>query len=385
MELVEQCNEERIRFVTATYDYWVESNNQKYLDLMCGHGAYIWGYSNQILIKALNKQINEVQFVRGKSSEQNYLLNEVTDKLLQMSGMSGVLYAISGSDGVEAGLEISDQYWKNLKQNKNKIISFTPGYHGATYLARQLRGEKKSDRNIVLPAPSDDQQQDEKETLKLIKKILDLDKYVGTIIIESIPWINGIRPWSEFWWTEIRRLCTEYRILLVIDDVWGGFGKVGPAFSYQKYNIIPDISIMGKSITGGYVPLSCALVSSKVLDVVKQTVHYGHTWQPQMLGIALTNQILQMFDSNLVENINLKHIILFDKLKLYGVKDYRGFGLAKELLLDRPVSKLGFERAGLCTSHYMKNSIFLITPMIADDLYWDELEKRLITLLKKTK
>ena len=381
MEIVEQCNEESLRLVTKTYDYWVETDIGKYLDLMCGNTAYIWGYSNQQLLSALKSQFDNVQFLRGKSSEQNLLVNQVSSALIKQSGMSGILYAISGSDGVEAGLEIADQYWQIKNKNKNKIVSFAPGYHGATYLARQLRGQKSSDRNIVLPAPTDNQEIDECKTLELLKNLIKSDRTIGTVIMESIPWVNGIRPWSDHWWKEIRSITEEEQILLVVDDVWGGFGKVGPMFSYQKYNILPDIAIMGKSITGGYIPLSCALVSPNVSSVVKDTVLYGHTWQPQMLGIALVSEVLNMFDYSLVNSIHERQITLIDKLKSAGVHGYRGSGLTKELLVNRELTKSDFEQAGLCNTQYTKNSIFLVTPLIADDQYWVELEQRLVKLL----
>lgn len=382
MEIVEQCNDESLRFVTRTYDYWIETESTKYLDLMCGHGAYIWGYSNQKLITAVESQLRGVQFLRGKSSEKNHLVEKVNTNLLQMSGMSSVLYAISGSDGVEAGLEVVDQYWKNVDNKKNKIISFVPGYHGATYRARQLRGEKPSTYNITLPAPNNNQVHDEINLLNLVKQIADEDDSVGTIVMESIPWINGLRPWTQHWWEEIRNICDQKNILMVVDDVWGGFGKVGPAFSYQNYNVKPDIAIMGKSITGGYVPLSCALISDKVNSAVKNTVFYGHTWQPQMLGIALVDQVLDIFDYQLVKDINLQHEILIDKLKVYGVTDYRGVGLAKELLINKPLTKQDFDHAGLCTPYFLPNSVLLVTPITADAEYWNELEQRLIKLLK---
>jgi|GEM_PF-5257709 len=382
MEIVEHCNEEATRFVTKTYDYWIETESKKYLDLMCGHSAYIWGYSDSNLIAAVESQLRDVQFLRGRSSEKNHLVEKVNKRLLQTSGMNAVLYAVSGSDGVEAGLEIADQYWKNVDPRKNKTISFYPGYHGTTYRARMLRGEKSSDYNIILPAPANDQVQDEINLLGVIEKITNTDISIGTIVMESIPWINGLRPWTNNWWQKIRTLCDQKDILLIVDDVWGGFGKVGPAFSYQKYNVKPDINIMGKSITGGMVPLSCALMNDRVYSNVKNSIMYGHTWQPQMLGIALANCVLEQFNSELVENINIQHEILFDKLKDYGVTGFRGTGLAKELLVNKSLAKQDYEYAGLCTPYFLPSSIILVTPITADLVYWEELEQRLKLLLQ---
>jgi len=382
MEFVEQSKGESSRTVLKTSNYWVHTDIGNFIDTMCGNSAYVWGYSDPRLTKAVVDQLHGVQFLRGRNNETNDLVASVNQDLLAMSGMSGIIWAVSGSDGVEAGLELSHQYWQVKGPDKDKVIAFTPGYHGCTLLAKTLRGERVSNHSVVLDAPcwvtEEEHGVSDSQTLAQVENILKIDQTIGSIIMESVPWINGIYPWSQTWWTGIRKLCDQYNVLLIVDDVWGGFGKVGPAFSHTMYNVSPDIVIMGKSLTGGYVPLSCALSNQRVTDVVNNNNWlHGHTWQPQMLGIALARQVIDMFDYEQVKQINQKQIEMIARL---GTK-FRGTGLTKEIITSKTVTKQDFEHAGLCNTQYTQNSVILVTPFCADDEYWFELENRLGQLL----
>jgi hypothetical protein len=96
-----------------------------------------------------------------------------------------------------------------------------------------------------------------------------------------------------------------------------------------------------------------------------------------MLGMALTNQVLKMFNFEDVLDIDHKQVQLINKL---GLK-FRGTGLTKEILIDKKLSNKDFERAGLCNTQYTADSLFLITPFCADDEYWYELQLRITKLL----
>ena len=149
MEFVEY-SDETPRRVLRTNGYWIETDIGNMIDTMCGNSAYVWGYNHSKLNQAVNDQLTQVQFLRARNSEKNDLGLEVNQKLLSMSGMNGIIWAVSGSDGVEAGLELAYQYWQKTNPNKNKTISFIPGYHGCTYLTKSLWGARNSDLIINL-------------------------------------------------------------------------------------------------------------------------------------------------------------------------------------------------------------------------------------------
>ena len=381
MEFVEY-SDETPRRVLRTNGYWIETDIGNIIDTMCGNSAYVWGYNHSELNQAVTNQLTKVQFLRARNSETNDLVLEVNQKLLSMSGMNGIIWAVSGSDGVEAGLELAYQYWQKINPNKNKTVSFIPGYHGCTYLTKSLWGARNSDLIINLNAPDwtndTDKPASEKHVLDELERILNKDKSIGSVIFETVPWVQGIKPYSTWWWHKLRDLCSKHDVLMIADDVWGGFGKVGTAFSHVLHDITPDIVVMGKSITGGYVPSSCALSNSKITEVIGDyTWAHGHTWQPQMLGMALTNQVLDMFNFEDVLDIDHKQVQLINKLGL----TFRGTGLTKEILINKKLNNKDFEKAGLCNTQYTNNSLFVVTPFCADEEYWYELERRIITLL----
>lgn len=381
MEFVEYANETHRR-VLNTNQYWVETDIGTMIDTMCGNSAYVWGYNHPELNRAVQEQFNSVQFLRGRNSEVNDDVLAVNQHLLRLSGMAGIIWAVSGSDAVEAGLELAHQYWQRVDPNRIKTVSFVPGYHGCTYLAKSLWGARSNPNVVTLDAPVWDTDEDkasaEIAVLKQLDRVLSADKTIGSVIFETVPWIGGIRPYSTSWWIALRKLCNTHGVLMIADDVWGGFGKVGTAFSHTLHDVVPDIVVMGKSITGGYVPSSCALSNQRVSDVINDHAWvHGHTWQPQMLGIALTKQVLKMFDFENVLEIDAAQIKMLNKLGL----QYRGTGLTKEIIINKKLSKRDFERAGLCNTQYTDNSVFLVTPFCADEEYWTNLEERITTLL----
>ena len=198
--------------------------------------------------------------------------------------------------------------------------------------------------------------------------------------MESIPWFSGLKPWSDKWWKDIRNLCTEHNINLIIDDVMGGMGKLGEVFSHTKYGIQPDIAVLGKSLTGGYSALSVACTSKEIAETIKDTWEYGHTWQPNMMGVAAALASLELIDRDAIINIENKLTDLYNRLP---ITDYIVSGLLSQFT-TKIISSEDLHNNGLTCNAVEKNfrSVMMCTPIIADDEYFDELEKRLVSLIK---
>jgi len=385
-EFVEPGEGESFRRVTNTQGYWVDTDHGRMIDTMSGNGSYIWGYSHPGLIDAINRQLHSVQFVRAKKSETADIIQSVNQDLMRLSGTTGITWAVSGSDGVEAGVEMAIQYWQSVDASRDRILAFSPSYHGCTALGKALRGKRPNDHVVLTPAPQwftkKEHRISEIKCLNGLAQMLKANPSIGTVVMESIPWVEGIYTWSDEWWTKTRTLCDQHNVLLMIDDVFGGFGKVGPAVSHTAYGIQPDIIVLGKALTGGYVPLSCALSQDRVTQALSHSDWmHGHTWQPQMLGVACARWVLDNFDSHQVTKIHQRQCELFDRMQNQKlIQAYRGVGLTKELVLFRPVRKIDMEQAGLCNNQYASGQLLqIITPLIADDQYWQELEQRITT------
>jgi adenosylmethionine-8-amino-7-oxononanoate aminotransferase len=385
LELNRQTIEKIQINVHKTEKYWVHTNQGKLLDLLMGNTAYIFGYDNQHIKNKMLEVGGKVAFLNWRANETCSDNSELVDKICSIGGYSSLAWAVSGSDGVECAVSMNDTYWQGIDPLRTQIISFAPGYHGATYLERLFRREQSVDTNnkvIVLDAPTwtdiNDRPIQEQQLLESVEKTLQENFKVGAVIFESFPWYDGIRPWSNIFWKTLRDLCTRYDVNLILDDVLGGVGKLGHFFSQDRHNIKADITVLGKALTGGYSPLSCACTNKKIHAVIKDNFYYGHTWQPNMFGVGAALGVIELFDSTQIKLIEdrlttLGTQLVSDKL----IKRFDAQGLMINMDLQKTFSPDHFTTNGI-----ILNSGWITAPVIADDEYFEELEKRLINSLK---
>ena len=372
--------------VTGTDKYWVHTKEYgRLLETQCGNTAFIFGFNNQHIIDKIAQQNNQLSYLvhTNYTSEDNDKLIEI---LCKHGNFHGIGYAVSGTDGVECAIAMNDYYWSIKDPSKSKIVSFSPGYHGITYLTRALRGTVKiADKVIVTLAPSwselKHREPYENYSFNILENLLESNTSIGAVIMESIPWFNGLKPWSEKWWKDIRELCTEHNVNLIIDDVLGGMGKLGEVFSHTRYGIQPDIAVLGKALTGGYSPLSCACTSKEIADTIKDTWEYGHTWQPNMMGVAAALASLELLDTDKINQIENRLIDMYKRLDV----EYITSGLLSQIIpKTKSFSTEELQRNGLTCNTISDsfNYLMLCTPIIADDEYFIHLEQQLEKVLK---
>jgi adenosylmethionine-8-amino-7-oxononanoate aminotransferase len=379
--------------VTGTDRYWVTTKEHgRMLETLCGNTAFIFGFNNQHIIDRVAQQQQTLSYLvhTNYTCDDNDLLIE---KISTAGNLHGVGYAVSGSDGVECAVAMNDYYWFLKDKTKTKIVSFSPGYHGITFLARALRGiEIMPYKNLVLDAPKwstlKQRRDHENVCFYKLKRLLETDSSIGAVIMESVPWINGLKPWSEKWWKDIRDICTQYGVNLIIDDVLGGMGKLGEVFSHTRYGIQPDIAVLGKALTGGYSPLSCACTSKEIADTIKSTWEYGHTWQPNMMGVAAALACFELLDLKAVPLIEQRMETIYKRLQENGhIKEYVIIGLMNEVVFRAPFQAEDMHQVGLSNNIHPDGtqiySITLCTPLIANDEYFEELEIKVKTLAQK--
>jgi adenosylmethionine-8-amino-7-oxononanoate aminotransferase len=371
------------KYVNRNAGYWVDYKNKLNLDINCGNSAFILGYHNEKILDAMNRP--QVSFLRGNSGETCEENEYLIEHLLHHSGMSALNWSISGSDAVEAAIAMNDQYWKIKDKNKPRIISFIPCYHGTTMLTKHLRGEydylnRASLCNGVSWRDISEREEQEENALNHIRYMLDNDDTIGCIIMETIPWISQINPWSKNFWTNIRSICDEYGILMIVDDVALCFGKNGDWFGYTKYDVKPDIVAIGKSLTAGYSPLGAALCNSKVYDILKrEDWTHGHTWQPNMQGVYAAIETINQIEPRLykVDSIHKQFVDMANELSL----DYAGESLFVQLNTPKTYTLKELHDVGLTANIIGYKSIKIILPLIADEEYFGTLKEYLKRLL----
>jgi adenosylmethionine-8-amino-7-oxononanoate aminotransferase len=374
--------------VARTEKYWIHTDQGSMLDLLSGNMSFIWGFDNAHILDRMYQAQRQISYLNFKSSEicaDNQLLIQ---RLCQLSGLYAVSYSVSGTDGVECAIAMNSHYWRQVNDARKKIIGFTPGYSGASRLARSLRGQHYDPDVIVLQAPNSPEQ--EPAVLAAVEQRLATQSDIGAIVVESIPWADGLRPWSQTWWVQIRALCDRYSINLILDDVMGGMGKLGHEFSHSRFGITPDITVLGKALTNGFSPMSVALTTHHIAETIRSHWDYSHTWQPNMAGVAAALAVLDLFDSAHIYQVEQRLTQLAQGMEALGhSRAHVVQGLLVQLTLTRPLPKSRLLAAGLNDSPGLpepadyKNRIMICAPALADDLYFDQLEQRLLACFDK--
>lgn len=374
--------------VTKTEKYWIHTDQGALLDLLSGNMSFIWGFDNTHILDRMYQAQRQISYLNFKSSEICADNEDLIRRLCQLSGLWAVSYSVSGTDGVECAIAMNSHYWRQVDAGRKKIIGFTPGYSGASRLARSLRGQHYDPDVIVLQAPSDAQQ--EPAVLAAVEQRLAKQSDIGAVVIESIPWADGLRPWSATWWPQMRALCDRYGINLILDDVMGGMGKLGHEFSHRRFGIMPDITVLGKALTNGFSPLSAVLTTEHIAETIRSHWDYSHTWQPNMAGVAAARAVLDLFDSEHIYKIEQRLTQLAQGMEALGhSRKHVVQGLLAQLELTRPLPKSRLLTAGLSDSPGLpepadyKNRIMICAPALADDVYFHELEHRLLACFDK--
>ena len=376
MELNQWSPGESRKQVVKTDKYWIEySNGFRHLDIQCGNAAYILGYNDQDVLDAIRN--NEVNFLRGNSGESSELNDQLVKLICDRGNWAGLGYAVSGSDAVEAAVAMSDKYWERLRIDKKKIISFSQCYHGTTMLAKHLNGEYGYlNRATIIPAPiwkyHLDQEETESTALSYVRTVLESDKEIGALIMETVPWVGTLRPYSKNWWQTIRSLCDEFKILMIVDDVAICWGKNGTLFGWESYGVQPDISALGKSLTGGYSPLGIAVCNKRVQTVLsKNSWEHSHTWSPNMAGVSAALATTKKVES-LLHRVNYIEQQLDNIAKEFNLNS-RGAGLLRSFDVNKEMTLADLFQAGLVSAIKGHQSIKVIAPIIADEEYFETL------------
>ncbi len=315
-----ELREKKSRIITrADGVYIYDADDNEILDGMSGLWCVNAGYGREELIEAAEKQLRQLPYYNSffqcahpPSIELSRLLKEVSQPQF-----NNVFFAGSGSESNDTIMRMVRRYWDLLGQpDKQTFISRINAYHGSTMAGASLSGMKSMHGQGGLPIPgivhieqpywfgSDRSLPPDDFGLKtahaLEKKIeeLGVDK-VAAFIAEPIQGAGGVIVPPDTYWPEIQRICDEYAILLITDEVITGFGRLGEWFGADYYKVKPDLMPFAKGVTSGYLPLGGVMVADSVADVLVEKggeFFHGYTYSghPASCAVAIENiHILQ--------------------------------------------------------------------------------------------
>jgi putrescine aminotransferase len=383
----------RVRVITDAQGVFLrDGDGNEILDGMAGLWCVAAGYGRKELVDAAAAQMTKLPYYNTffKTTNQPAVLLAQRLARLAPEGINHVFYACSGSEAVDSALRTARVYWQTLgKPEKKIVIGREYGYHGSTTLGASAGGMVDMHRQAgdvpnfqhVLPPywyGKGGQMSPEEfgvyAAREVEKKILELGAdNIAAFIGEPIQGSGGVIIPPETYWPEINRICKQYDILLIADEVITGYGRTGKWFGSDYFGIKPDMITTAKGLTSGYIPLSALLVHDRVAEVMIDgfgEYYHGFTYSGHPVSCAVALKNLDIIENEkLVDTAGPKGEYLRKKMtEALGdhpmVGEIRGAGLigAVELTADRRTRKF-FEKNGrvgvICRDFCIENGLIM--------------------------
>jgi adenosylmethionine-8-amino-7-oxononanoate aminotransferase len=314
-----------------------DSRGREYIDGNSSIWTNIHGHNHPHINAAIHRQLERVAHTSflGFSNPSAIELARSIVKLFPANTLSRVFYSDDGSTAMEVALRIADQYWRLQDSPRNQFIAFKDAYHGDTAGAASLGAAamfRSGGLNWNFPAV----QVSSVAGLEALpaKKV---DQAAAVVIEPMVQGAAGIKLWPPGTLKAVRNWCDQSGTLLIADEVLTGFGRTGRMFACQHERVMPDIMILAKALTGGYLPLAITLLTEQIFSVfsasseAEKTLCYGHSYTGNALACAAARASLEIFEQeNVLETLAGKIVALRSELaslrELPGVVEVRQCG-----------------------------------------------------------
>lgn len=320
--------------------YLYDLEGKKYLDFCAGIAVFALGYHNQRYNDALKSQIDKV--IHTSNYYYNVPAIEAAKKLKKVSGMDRVFFTNSGAEAIEGAIKAARKY-AYLKDGRtdHEIIAMEHSFHGRTMGALSVTGNPKY-REAFQPMIGNIRFAKMNDFSSVLENVTDK---TCAILFETVQGEGGIYPAEESFMKQIKALCGEKDILLILDEIQCGMGRTGTMFAWQRYGVKPDIMTTAKALGCG-VPVGAFLMTEKTGQNSLTSGDHGTTYGGNPLAAAAINIVLDLFEENhIIDNVKETGAYLEKKLdELAGeyecIKTRRGTGLMQGLVFDKPVGEI---------------------------------------------
>ncbi len=351
--------------------YIQDATGKKYMDFH-GNNIHQLGYGHPHVIKRVQEQIAKLPFSPRRFTNETAV--ECAEKLTQICGgeLNRVLFAPGGTSAVGMALKLARHITGNYK-----VVSLWDSFHGASLDAISVGGEACFRQGMgplmagverIPPAVSyrgtfPVADGSDAHYADYLEYVIEKEGGVGAFIAEAVRNTDVQVP-SKAYWKRIREICDKHNVMLIIDDIPNGMGRSGEWFTYQAYDIEPDMLCIGKGLGGGLVPIAAMVTKDKYNTAEQISMgHYTHEKSPIGCAAALaTMEAIEqegLLDKAKADSQFMREKLLEMKAKYPVIGDVRGIGMlwGIELVTDHESKARAYDEAEAVLYQCLNNGV----------------------------
>jgi len=363
-----------------------DQNNVRYLDALSGIAVCNLGHAHPAIHNAISEQSR--QLIHTSNLYEIELQKELATQLTQLSGMSNAFFCNSGAEANEAAIKLARLYGNEQNIKNPTIIVMNNSFHGRTLATLSATGNPKVHQgfeplvNGFTHVPFND--------IPAIKKAINDNPTIVAIMAEPIQGEGGINIPEPSYLKDLRQLCDQHKLLLILDEIQTGIARTGRFLAYQHHNIVPDICTLAKALGNG-VPIGACLASGKAAQLLTAGTH-GSTFGGNLLACRAALTVLDIIQQdNLISAAETKGNKIANEInKRIGrhplVSDIRNIGMMIAIELTRPCHTLTKEALDhkILINVTAEKVIRLLPPLVITEEQITLLADSLQTLLENT-
>jgi len=328
--------------------YVWDVDGKRYYDFLSAYSAVNQGHCHPKIIKALNDQASTLTLT--SRAFYNDVLGKYEKYVTEFFGFDKVLPMNSGAEAVETAIKLCRKYGyekKGIPENKAEIIVCKNNFHGRTTTIISFSNDEEARKNF---GPfTEGFIKIDYDNIAALEDALKSSKNIAGFLVEPIQGEAGVYVPEEGYLAKAKALCEKYGVLFIADEVQTGIARTGKLLAVDHENVIPDILILGKALSGGVYPVSAVLANNHIMEVIKPGQH-GSTFGGNPLAAAVAIAALKVIkDEALAENAEKLGKLFISEMQKFIetqtlIKLVRGKGLLNAIVInDSPDSSTAWD------------------------------------------